>query len=196
MKGKVFPYLCFTLALAEIVAVVGSWVLGVLLPDSGLRSMLDSDGIRWFFGSFTSFVSGEALAWIVLLSMAWSSAKASLRATPHAGYSLDDRVAIACAIVAFVLCMAAMLLLTAVPHAALLSVEGSLFPSPFSRSLVAVVAFVVIFTSIVYGVMSGRYHSLRDLFLPMKNGVEKSAWLIVTYIFAAQLIYTLLYIVS
>lgn len=194
MRGKLFPYTCFILTIAEIVAVVGSWVLGVLMPDSGLRSMLGSDGIRWFFGSFTSFVSSEVLAWILLLSMAWSSVKASgIFSRLHLS-TLNDKVAMACAVVALLFCVAVVLMLTAVPHAALLSVSGSLYPSPFSQSFVAVVAFIAIFTSIVYGVMSGRYHSVADIFIPMQKGIAGAAWLIVIYIFAAQLINTLLYI--
>lgn len=194
MKSSFCSYLCLALALAEIVVIVGSWVIGVLMPDSGMRSMLASDSIRWFFGNFTSFVSGKVLAWILLLSMAWSSVKACGIFSKRHNLSLNDKVAMACALGAIVFCVAMVLLLTVVPHAALLSVSGSLYPSPFSKSLVAVVAFVAIFTSIVYGVMSGNYHRVADVFVALRDGVVRSAWLVVIYVFAAQLFYTIYYI--
>lgn len=196
MGGRGLSYICFSLAIAEILVIVGSWVLGVLMPDSGLKSMLGSDGIRWFLGGFTSFVSGNVLAWILLLSMAWSSIKASGIFSKHHLSTLNDRVAMACTVVALLFCVAVLLLLTAVPHAALLSISGSLYPSPFSQSVVAVVSFISIFISIVYGVMSGRYHTLADVFVPLRRGVGSSAWLVVIYVFAAQLIYTVLYIID
>lgn len=201
MRDRGFSYICFALAIAEIIVIVGSWVVGVLMPDSGMRSMLASDSIRWFFSNFTSFVSGKVLAWILLLSMAWNSVKAcgifskchSIN-DRHSQLTINDKVAMACSVVALCFCVAVVLLLTAVPHAALLSVSGSLYPSPFSKSFVAIVSFIAIFTSIVYGVMSGRYHHVADVFVPLRVGVAKSAWLVVIYIFAAQLFYTLLYI--
>jgi len=201
MSGRVFPYVCLTLSLAEVIVIVGSWVIGVLMPDSGIRSMLASDSIRWFFSNFTSFVSGKVLAWILLLSMAWSSVRVcglfSKRHFANGNYrhlSVNDKVAMACAVVAVVFCVAVVLLLTAAPQAALLSVSGSLYPSPFSKSIVAIVSFIAIFTSIVYGVMSGRYRRVADVFVPLRDGVARSAWLVVVYIFAAQLFYTLIYI--
>lgn len=194
MSDRWFACVCLVLAVAEMVVIVGSWVMGMLMPDIGVRSMLSGDSVRWFFSNFTSFVSGEGLAWVLLLSMAWSSFKACGIVSMRSHFTIDDKVALACAIVTLGFCVAVILLLSVVPHAALLSVSGSLYPSPLSKSLVAVVSFIVIFTSIVFGVMSGRYHSAADIFVPMCNGVSKSARLIVIYIFAAQFISTILYV--
>lgn len=184
-----------------MIVIVGSWVVGVLMPDSGIRSMLASDSVRWFFSNFTSLVSGKVVAWILLLSMAWSSIKyCGIFSKRHVGnhnrqpLSLNDKVAVACAALTVVFCVALMALLTLSPHAALLSVSGSLFPSPFSKSIVATVAFIAIFSSVVYGVMSGRYHQVADAFVPLRDGVAQSAWLVVIYVFVAQLVYTICYI--
>ena len=50
MKNKILAYLSVVLLIAEVVLVVGSWLYAALNPESGVRSMLSSEGIRWAFG--------------------------------------------------------------------------------------------------------------------------------------------------
>ena len=46
MNNKILAYLSVVLLIAEVVLVVGSWLYAALNPDSGVHSMLSSEGIR------------------------------------------------------------------------------------------------------------------------------------------------------
>ena len=63
--NKILAYIAIVLGVLEIVLVLASWMLSVLLPDSGIRSMLDGEGIRWFFGGFVDMLAGPVLVWIL-----------------------------------------------------------------------------------------------------------------------------------
>ena len=56
------------LLIAEAVLILLSWILSAMRVD-GVRSLLSGEGIRWFFGTFTSMVASPWLAWLVLMLM-------------------------------------------------------------------------------------------------------------------------------
>jgi aminobenzoyl-glutamate transport protein len=84
-------------------------------------------------------------------------------------------------------CVVVMLLLTAIPHAILLSATGDLFPSPFSASLIPVAAFSVCASSIVYGIVAGTFQSLSDVYNALLYGIRWAAPVFLFYILVMQL---------
>ena len=108
--------------------------------------------------------------------------------------SYRDRTAFRVSLVLLVAYIAAILLLTVIPHAVLLSVSGSLFPSPFSRSIIPFVAFGVILVSMAFGMISGRMQSLSDILEVLSYGIQRYAHLLVLYIFCIQLYQSLCFV--
>ena len=108
--------------------------------------------------------------------------------------SYRDRTAFRVSLVLLVAYVAAILLLTVVPHAVLLSASGSLFPSPFSRSLIPFVAFGITLVSIAFGLISGRMQSLSDILAALTYGIQRFAPLLILYIFCIQLYQSLRFV--
>lgn len=128
--NKILAYIAIVLGVLEIVLVLASWMLSVLLPDSGIRSMLDGEGIRWFFGGFVDMLAGPVLVWILLLSIAVGCFYGSgLACVFRSGYSLRYRERIALTLVGILLLVyaGAFGLLAFIPHAVLLSASGHIF---------------------------------------------------------------------
>jgi len=180
------------LLLLEAAVILLSWILSAVGVE-GVRSLLSSEGLRWFFGDFTALLASPALVWLLLSLVALGAFQRSgLPALLRAGVlhipSYRDRMALRVALVFLILYVGLILLLTVFPHAILLSVTGALWPSPFSRSIVAFVAFGVAMVSIAYGTMSGRMLSLADILDALAFGVSRCAPLFVVYIFLMQLL--------
>ena len=69
MKNKILAYLSLSLLLVEVVMAVGSWIFAALNPESGIHSMLSSEGIRWAFGGFIRQMQSSVLVWLLLAGM-------------------------------------------------------------------------------------------------------------------------------
>ena len=52
---------------------VVSWIFAALNPESGVRSMLSSEGIRWAFGGLIPQMQSSVLVWLILAGMAWGT---------------------------------------------------------------------------------------------------------------------------
>lgn len=173
------------LLVAEAVLILVSWILSAMRVD-GVRSLLSGEGVRWLFGNFTAMVASPWLACLVLMLMALGCLqKSGLIGHPHNSYR--DRMALRITIVLLALYVGVVLLLTAIPHAVLLSSTGSLFPSPFSRSIVPILSFGMILISVSYGLVSGRFLTLSDILDALSFGCRKGAPLFIFYILAIQL---------
>lgn len=180
--------LCVGLLVAQSVLVIVSWLLSAMRLD-GVRSMLSSEGIRWFVGGFSDIVASPLLAWLLLLLIAGGSLQQSgvvslLRSRGDTSYR--NRLALRVAGFFLVLYAIVICLLTLTPHAILLSVKGSLFPSAFSRSILPIVCFGVTLFSVVYGMMSGHKKTGEDILSILSYGIRQGASLIVVYILAIQ----------
>jgi aminobenzoyl-glutamate transport protein len=184
-KTSRYGMLMLLLLIAESVLILLSWILSAMRVD-GVRSLLSGEGVRWFFGSFASMVASPWLAWLVLLLVALGCLqKSGLFAQPHTSYR--DRLALRLTFVFLVFYVGVVLLLTAVPHAVLLSSTGSLFPSPFSRSIVPILSFGIILVSASFGLVSGRFQTLADVLDALSFGCRKGAPLFIFYILLIQL---------
>ena len=189
---QVLGTLCFSLIIAEVLLVIISWLLSATMME-GVRSLLSSEGIRWFFGSFTAIVASPLLVWLILVLSALGCLQKSGVATVFSSrrektnpYNYRARLALGVAIVFLLIYMVIIALLTLSPHAILLSATGDLFPSAFSRSLIPIIAFGVVLFSIAFGMMSGRLKTYADILQALSFGIAKGAPLLVLLLLLLQ----------
>ena len=180
---RLAAWLGCVLLLAEVILILVSWLLSATMTE-GVRSLLSSEGIRWFFGSFVGIMASPLLVWLLLSLIAWGSLQKSGLLAMQQSYR--EKVALRSALLLLILYVAVILLLTVTPNAFLLSITGSLFPSAFSRSLVPIIAFGIVLMSISFGVMSGRINSLSAVLETLSFGISKGAELFVLYILIMQ----------
>lgn len=170
------PYIALTLAVGELLLVLGSWILSAALPMSGIRSMLSGEGIRFFLGHFADLLATPLLVWLLLLAMAYGVV---LRSGIFSGTrSFRTSRARLIALLFAVAYLAVVLLMTLVPHAVLLSASGTLWPSPFSASLVPLIAFGLAMVAAVYGIVAGTITSLADIYDSFVDGLRRAAALL------------------
>ncbi len=189
--------LSLVLLIAELVLILLSWILSATMIE-GVRSLLSGEGMRWFFGRFAEIIASPLLAWLVLLLIAvgclvssgLSSALSHLvlrAASPAPRLNYRDRLALRLSLAFLLVYVVVILLLTAMPHAVLLSATGSLFPSAFSDGLVPALSFGLVVVSIAYGVMSGRFHTLADILESLSVGIRGGAPFFLLYVLLIQL---------
>ena len=182
--------LCLAVVTAETLLVILSWLLSALRVE-GVRSLLSSEGIRWFFSSFNDLVASPVLVWLLLLMCALGclqkSGVISIFGRPKA-MNFRDRLALYVAIAFLLIYGVIIILLTLMPHAILLSATGHLFPSAFSRSLVPIIAFGICIFSVSFGLMAGVMRNISDILQALSFGIAKGAPIIVFYLFAVQLV--------
>ena len=188
----------FILLIAELALILLSWILSAAGVE-GVRSLLSGEGVRWFVGDFARMVASPLLTWLLLLMIAVGTfLRSGLSSLWHERrpriISYRDRTAFRVSLVLLVAYVAAILLLTVVPHAVLLSASGSRFPSPFSRSLIPFVAFGITLVSIAFGLISGRMQSLSDILAALTYGIQRFAPLLILYIFCIQLYQSLRFV--
>ena len=173
--------------MAELLLVIFSWLLSATRME-GVRSLLSSEGVRWFFGYFTEMVASPLLVWLLLGLCAWGCLQHSgLLSIFRSQITYRDKVALRVSLVFLAIYVAIIALLTLAPHAILLSAMGSLFPSAFTRSLVPIVCFGLCLVSLVFGLMSGHLRGLADILDALSIGIAQGASLIIVYLFAIQL---------
>ena len=186
------------LLLAEVMLIILSWLLSAAMME-GVRSLLSSQGIRWYFGSFTSIMASPLLVWLLLLLSAWgclqqSGAVALCRQQGPITYR--ERIALRVAFIFLMIYVAIIALLTLMPHAILLSSTGQLFPSAFSRSLVPIVAFGVMLFSVSFAWMAGHVRTLSGLLQSVSFGIAKGAPLVIVLFLLIQLYESVLFVFS
>ena len=183
-------WLCLLMVIAETLLVILSWLLSAMRIE-GVRSLLSSEGIRWFFSSFNDLVASPVLVWLLVLMCALGCLQKSRVTTVYGGkktINFRDRLALHVALAFLLIYVAIIILLTLMPHAILLSATGHLFPSAFSRSLVPIIAFGICIFSVAFGLMAGVMQNLTDILQALSFGIAKGAPLIVFYLFAVQLV--------
>lgn len=178
--------------LADMLLVLLSWLVSSAFPDSSVRSLLGSEGLRWLFGSLSSNLCTTSLVWLLHAGIAYGIAARSgiagaiWRHGRGGKLNYRERLAFALAageVLSVVLMMA---LLTCVPHAILLSVSGDLFPSSFSRSLVPVLCLTLAAAGTTYGIITGGIRSADDWFSAMSYGLRRVSPVVIVYMFCVQ----------
>lgn len=185
-----------TILLMTLQIVIGlvSWIVNAAWPDAPVRSLLSGEGIRWFIGHFVDILQTPLLVWIILLAIAWGTyfhcglGKALVCIIRGQNLSFRDRMGIRLVTIEVLAFALALILLTLIPHAILLSITGSLFPSSFSNALIPIISFIVVLCSVSYGYITGRISSSADLFRCITIGIERWAWVFPLYVLIAQVV--------
>jgi aminobenzoyl-glutamate transport protein len=183
-------WLCLVTFIAETLLVILSWLLSAMRVE-GVRSLLSSEGIRWFFSSFNDLIASPVLVGLLVLMCALGCLQKSRVTTIFGGkksINFRDRLALYVALAFLLIYVVIIILLTLMPHAILLSATGYLFPSAFSRSLVPIIAFGICIFSVAFGLMAGVMQNLSDILQALSFGIAKGAPLLVFYLFAVQLV--------
>lgn len=191
MNKRLIALACVAFGVAELLLVILSWLLSATRLD-GVRSLISSEGIRWFVGEFTYTLASPLLVWLLLALVALGCLQRSGLMSRGRGYR--DRVALRVSFSFIIIYVVIICLLTLMPHAILLSVTGSLFPSAFSRALVPIICFGVGVLSISFGMVSGRLHTLTDILDALTFGLQQGAPLIILYIMFFQFYASLLFV--
>ena len=184
---KVVNYLVLTLAVAQLLLILGSWFVTAAWPDLPMRSLLSSEGIRWLFGTFAQNLLTPLLAWLILGSVAYGAVVSSGLFDLRRPFTFRQRSALRFVAIEIVLFVAVLLLLTLIPQAPLLSATGQLFPSAFSDGLVPFLCFAVTVLALTYGLTTARLNTLSDVLHSLTVGFSKCASLWLVYILAAEL---------
>ena len=171
---KYLPHIALSLFLAEIMLILLSWLLSAAMPNSGIRSLLSGEGLRWFMGHFGN----------ILKCCGFKRSPLNYR----------ERRALLIGGSILAVCILAILLLTFMPHAVLRSATGDLWPSPFSYSIIPVLSFSLCLFSIVYGIIAGTFQSLGDVYHSLLYGIRWASPLLLFYILFIQFYESLMFV--
>lgn len=191
--------LSLVLIVAQVLLVVGSWILTAAKPNIHMRSILGSDGLRWLFGTFVDNISTPMLVWMLLLGVAfgllWTSGlpRALRSYRKITGY---ERMALLVVLWEVVAIVVAIVLLAFVPHAVLLSALGTLLPSSFSASAFPMFTFTLSIIAITYGSITGAFRSVAGMFVAMSDGVGALSPLMVLYAIGMEFYCSLVWVFS
>lgn len=199
MKTKFWAWLTLVLAALQILLILVSWIVSSATQQTYVHSLLSSEGIRWFMGRFSENLATPVLVWLLLAAIAYGVFRTSGLAQAIADLihgkrpSYRQRFALTVSMVLLILVILVIFFLTCTSHAVLLSATGKLFPSSFSRALIPIIAFTVTILSVVYGLLSAHFLSWQQVFEGMTEGIRQTLPLWIVYLFAAQLIQSIIY---
>ena len=211
MRNKL-GYIVLVLLVSQLALILLSWLVTAAFPELPMRSVLSSEGIRWFFGSFVSNQLSPLLIYFIMAVMAvgacvrsrlydalretLSNTRSSLTTSSNHQHKVHyrEKVGLRIALVEFIVYVIIMILLTAIPHAILLSVTGQLFPSSFSSSLIPSLSLIIIIMSLTYGVASGTIDSVAKMHKVLVGGLEVGSRLVPTYVVGIQLYMSIRYV--
>ena len=191
---RFLPHIALTLVVVQLLIMPVSWLRSAAFPTSGIRSLLSSEGLRWLMGHFSQLLATSLLAWLLLCAMAWGCLLRSGLLVRPTNYR--ERRAQLMALLLLAVIVGVMLLLTVVPHAVLLSAVGGLWPSPFSASLVPVVAFSITLVSAFYGLVSGRFENISAVYDAVLFGIRQGAPLFLFYVLVIQIYESFMFVLS
>ena len=190
-------FITCSLLLFQIMVVILSWMIKTIYPDFNGRSLLSGEGVRWFLGNFTNNVASNILVWIILIGLSWGSIRASnilqVFKRSHT-LSYRERLGFRVVLIEIMIWVIVIVLLSFIPHAAMLSITGQLFPSSFSKSIVPLITFIALFSSITYGLIIGRLRKDNLIIEALSNGIKQIAPYIIIYIILVQLIYSIKFV--
>ena len=177
---RLFAVIMLLLLVAQGLVILGSWLITAILPSLQLHSLLSSEGIRWFFGQFSYNLASPIMVWM------------------HLKRPLDfrQRLALRFVVSELVVLIAVLVLLTLLPHAVLLNIDGHLFPSSFSDSIIPYLSFSACIMGVSYAFLSGHITSLVQTFSMLCSKFDTLSPLFVLYIAAAQLFCSIRFVLT
>ncbi len=198
---KVYGYATALLVTMQVALILCSWIINAISPALQVKSMLSSEGIRWFFGSFAENLLTPLLAWLLLLSIAWGAfscggLRSALCSLFKGQWEMPyrQRYALLTVLGVLVVFVVITFLLAFVPHAILMGVTGRLFPSAFISGLFPMLAFVIVVVSVTYGIVSGVYVNVEGVFRSFCDGIISFVPLLIVYVFAIQLYSSIVFV--
>ena len=184
------------LVVAQLMIILLSWLLSAALPDLSAHSLLSSEGIRWFFGQFSSNIAPPRTAWLIVAVIAYGCLSSCGILELKHPLDFRQRVAIRFVVFEIVVFVAIILLLTLMPHAVLLSIDGDICSGSLANSIIPYLSLVVCVTSITYAYLSGRCNTKAELFDMLCEGNRQLSPLFIIYVLLTQLVYSVLYVLS
>ena len=184
------------LVVAQFMIILLSWLLSAALPDLSVHSLLSSEGIRWFFGQFSSNIATPFTAWLIVAVIAYGCLSSCGILELKHPLDFRQRVAIRFVVFEIVVFVAIILLLTLMPHAVLLSIDGDICSGSLANSIIPYLSLVVCITSITYAYLSGRCNTKAELFDMLCEGNRQLSPLFIIYVLLTQLVYSVLYVLS
>lgn len=195
---RILPHIALALFAAQLLLMLGSWIYSAAFPVGGVQSLLSGEGLRWLMGQFAQTLATPVLVWLLLLAMSYGVLAGSgvfrflKPGVSQAGYR--ELRALWLSLGFIVVYIGAVLLLTFSPHAVLLSAVGTLWPSPFSASLVPVIAFGLMVFASFYGLISGTFRGVAQVYESLLQGIRLAAPLLLFYVLLIQFYYSLLFV--
>lgn len=192
-KRRMLPVVAFLTVIMQTVLVLFSWIINTVEPSLPVRSLLSGEGVRWLFGGFTACVANPLLVWLLVCAIAWGVSIRSLMwkslksIATHRPVAYRHRHALMISFLMLLFIIATIIFLAFIPHAELLGVSGNLYPSSFSKGFIPMLALIVVVVTVVFGLASGTFKNLSDIYAALCYGIRRSAPLLLLYILAAQL---------
>lgn len=198
-KMKLIARTSLLLLVAQFMLILCSWILNVAMPAMHVRTLLSSEGVRWFLSNFTSNMLTPLLIWIIIGSMSLGILNESklyndLKDIKEKRLSYRSRHALILTVIGLIILITVISLISFTPHAILLGVTGNLFPGPFSKGIIPVIAFSTILLSILYGVASGRISSITQIYKSLCKGLDYALPLFPVYILTMQFYASILFV--
>ncbi len=183
---------CMAMLSANLLLVILSWILSAVGVES-VRSLISGEGVRWFLGHYVDIIGTPVLAWLLLLSVSYSSFYGSglyevmIYRIKGKRLLLRQRLGLRVILITLLILTIIIALLTLTPHAILLSPVGNIFPSSFSHSIIPTIAGLITLMSIIYGLVSGTIQSGHSAFKCLYCKIHTLLPIFLVYIFTAQL---------
>ena len=184
------------LVVAQLMIILLSWLLSAALPDLSVHSLLSSEGIRWFFGQYSSNIATPLTAWLIVAVIAYGCLSSCGILELKHPLDFRQRVAIRFVVFEIVVFVTIILLLTLIPHAVLLSIDGDICSGSLANSIIPYLSLVVCVASITYAYLSGRCNTKAELFDMLCEGNRQLSPLFIIYVLFTQLVYSVLYVLS
>lgn len=189
----------FILIVLQTILIFGSWIVSAAIPDSQIRPLIGAGGLRWFFSSFTEDMASPILVYIILITLTVNvfinSGMCELFSLKRK-MNMQKKFALNVVLVELCTFIVLIVLLTAIPHAVLLSVTGELYPSSFSKGLIPMLCFILTILSTSYGLVSGSLRGVYDIWNSITTGINFLPAVCFVYILLFQFVSSLSYVLG
>lgn len=199
MKSRHFPHLATIFFLGTIAVALLSWI-GRVYGASSVQSLLNSDGIRWELkNAVSNYMQQPALGIIMILFI-------GLGLTIYSGFfetikksvlrqslTRKEKRSLFLSLITLLIYIITIALITFSPFAILKSVTGTLVNSPFEMGLFYIISFSFGLTGLVYGYISGKYRSDRDIIKGMTFLYRRCSDYFIILFFVVQFFASLIY---
>jgi p-aminobenzoyl-glutamate transporter AbgT len=201
---KNIRYIPILLFFLWIGIILYSWLASA--AGFNVESLLSADGIRWAFSHIVTEKGSRGLVYLLILIVTWGTLKGSgilscieliitSRLHTHK-LTFRQRHALLLAMTLACIWICVMLIGILFPHALLLNVTGEFLPSPFLGGFISGLCLGIIFTSISFASLAGTLRTWNDYLVLLTKGIGQYGWLILSYMFGAQVWKSFVYMIS